>query len=605
MFPTVDSSAKQGIRSLPLDRPGEEFQRIARSVELIGYTRLFSWTCLVVFISAGVPTLMFDPAGSFYSTTLVWLNRCTAGLAAVFGLFGLWRLSTGRNLHSQSPELWLGGSLLFCLAFNNAFLLVDTNESRHAGAAILTMICTAIVYPRWIGILVVSLPQVGVALWLAQKHSWAPNWLFAFSATFGGAFVAVLSFYGRRVYTLRHQALLAERASMIKALQTQSVEHAVVQERALNTRYLSTLGRLAGGIAHDLNNILVPILGNAAMLEESLQTSTHQQQAKEIMVAAGRARNLTKQLGYFAARDDEAQETLELNSTLAELAPIVWRALPQGIDILIKDNPHPVYLTLNRMKLQDLVTNLLLEAGNATLPGKSVSLKVFHEARLPAGFLADKNTNYCAIAIRDGAETLTNDEQIQLFDSANLNIGERTRGLGLRSARASAELLGGTLTVQSAESGGNQFCLFLPQRPRGNTDTQVPDQRISSGVATEVLVVDDEPAVRNVTAQLLKRAGFIVRSCESGETALTEIAGHLPDVIVMDLRMPGIGGRAAAESIRSNYARLPIVICTGYAGDAKGWLEQLPNCALLQKPYETAELIGAVKRLLQPEGAAG
>ena len=85
------------------------------------------------------------------------------------------------------------------------------------------------------------------------------------------------------------------------------------------------------------------------------------------------------------------------------------------------------------------------------------------------------------------------------------------------------------------------------------------------------------------------------------QQALEELTGHLPDAIVVDLRMPGLGGRAATEAIRRDHTQLPIVICTGFTGDAVGWLEQLPNCALLQKPYETKELIRAVKRLLQHE----
>ena len=585
-----------------IDRPGAEFQAIARSVELLNYAKIFPWSCLAVALVTGVPTVLFDPDSTLYSMNIVWTNRLTAVLATVFGVLGVWRLRTGQHQISQQPELWLGGTLLLCMAINNALLLIDTGESRHAWAAILTMICAACLYPRWLGILAVTIPQVGVVLWMANDNAWTASWLFGFFATFGGALVALLGYYARRISTQRHQALLAERASMIEALKEDALERAMLQERALNERHLSTLGRLAGGIAHDLNNILVPILGNAAMLEESVETSDHQRQAKEVMIAAGRARNLSQQLGYFSTRGNTEPETLELNRTLSELAPIVWRALPQGVDIKIQDNPQSTYLTLNRMALQDLITNLLLDAGNATRAGGAVSLRVFPAANLPPEFTAMPGRDYCAIAITDDAETLSTDEQKRLLDSRNLGTGER--GLGLRSARASAELLGGGLTIESADSGGNQFCLFLPLRTEKNTTNKVPDARISSAVATEVLVVDDEPAVRNVTVQLLQRAGFLVRSCDSGEAALNEISGHLPDAVVMDLRMPGMGGRAAVENIREHNPHLPIVICTGFAGDAQGWLDKLPNCALLLKPYETQELISTVKRLLRHELAA-
>jgi len=575
----------------------------SRSGDLIGYTKLVPWGCLAIVITAGLRTLVFDSDPSLYATSmyLIWFNRCIGVMGMAVGLLSLWRLRTGANLRSQKPELWLGGTLLACIAFINAALLIETGSNLHIAEGVLTMICMVFVFPRWIGILIVSVPQLLVVGLLALQNGWTQGWPAALFMTWCGAVIAILGYYVRQLYLQRHRAQLTERTRTIEALQAQAIERAVRQERALNERHLSTLGRLAGGIAHDLNNILVPILGNASMLEESAQTSSHKQQAKEVMIAASRARNLTQQLGFFAARDNSVQETIELNNTLAELAPIVWRALPQGVDILIRDNPEPVYLTLNRMTLQDLITNLLLDAGNATLVGGSVNLEVLTSAELPAEYRVATDQEFCVISIRDGAETLSADDKSQLLNSDRIEIPDRKRGLGLRSARASAELLGGVLTLGDANNRGNQFLLYLPRRAEGLSDHGVVDQRVSSAVATEVLVVDDEPAVRNVSVQLLQRAGFVVRSCHSGESALREIEGHLPDVIVMDLRMPGMGGRLAAEAIRNQYTKLPIVFCTGFAGDAQGWLEHLPNCALLQKPYETNELITVVKRLLHHE----
>jgi len=253
------------------------------------------------------------------------------------------------------------------------------------------------------------------------------------------------------------------------------------------------------------------------------------------------------------------------------------------------------------MALQDLITNLLLDAGNATPIGSSVTITVYPDVDLPIELALPTGQSYCAISIRDGAETLSGEEQSQLLNLDRLYVPDRSRGLGLRSARVSAELLGGTLTLQNATNGGNQFCLFLPVSNPESSDQRADHQHLNSAVAAEVLVVDDEPTVRSVSVQLLERAGFVVRSCHSGEAALKEIEGHLPDAIIMDLRMPGMGGRLAAKAIRKQYTKLPIIFCTGFAGDAQDWLSQMPNCALLQKPYEAKELIRTVKLLLRYE----
>jgi len=574
-----------------------------RSVELMNYAQLLPWSCLAILLTAGLRTQMFFSTSGLSSDAgyLIWSNRLTAIMAIGFGLFSIWRLRQHPEPTSQLPELCLGAILLVPMAFINAALLIETDSILLISDAIITMIFVAFVFPHWSGLLVVTLPQLLVVAALAQQQAWAGDWLFAFMLTLGAVILALLGYSWRQRYTQRHRAALADRTRKIEALQAQAIEGAVAQERALNERNFSTLGRLAGGIAHDLNNILVPILGNASMLEEHAQTSSQKQQAREVMTAASRARSLTQQLGYFAARDNTKLETIEINSTLAELAPIVWRTLPQGVDITLRDSPKPVYLTVNRMALQDLVTNLLLDAGNATPIGGSVTLKVFPRVDLPVELAQPADQNYCAISIRDGAETLSGEEQSQLLNFNRMYVPERTRGLGLRSARVSAELLGGTLTIQDAVKGGNQFCLFLPTRDQNSPHQDVVNKHIHSAVAAEVLVVDDEPAVRNVSVQILERAGFVVRSCHSGEASLREIEGHLPDVIVMDLRMPGMGGRLAAEAIRKQSAKLPIIFCTGFAGDAQGWLQQMPNCALLQKPYEAKELIRTVRGLLHYE----
>ena len=435
----------------------------AHSVELMGFRKLLPWGSLAILLTVGLRTLTFDANPDLYTnaTYLIWSNRCTAILAVGFGLFGFSRLRQATILGSQRAELWMGAVLLLCTGFMNAVLVIETDSPVLVKGPILTMIFVGFLFPHWIGLLVVSIPQLLVVTVLAQQNAWTTDWLFSVSLTFGGVLVAALGYYWRHNYTRRHRAKLTERSNRIEALQTEAIERAVAQERVLNERNLSTLGRLAGGIAHDLNNILVPILGNASMLEEQAQTSSQKQQAKEVMTAASRARNLTQQLSYFAVRDNTKLETIELNSTLAELAPIVWRTFPEGVDITISDNPEPVYLTLNRMTLQDLITNLLLDAGNATPMGGSVTITVFPLVDLPAELALPTDQEYCAISIKDGAKTLSGTEQSQLLDFSQMYASDSTRGLGLRSARISAELLGGALTLENAIKDGNQFLSLI------------------------------------------------------------------------------------------------------------------------------------------------
>ena len=579
------------------EQPAARFRAIARGVEKSTYAKLFPWTCLGVLLAAALPLALLDPATNAYSANAAWSDGVTAVLALLFGL-GTAVFSRATNSSSGRIQILLGAVLLVCLAVTNALLLLETNEIRHTIGAVLIMLAAAAVHPQALGLVIVCLPQLALVTWLAVKSGWSLDMQIVFLATFSGSVVAALVFYAKRTYFRRLHALLAERASMLETLRRDSTAQALQQETVLSERNLTTLGRLAGGIAHDLNNILVPILGNATMLEESSHTSVQQRQARDIMRAAARARRLTQQLGYFATRGDREQETLDLNRTLAELCPIVWRTFPQGIDIDFKLADSPLFLETSRTDLQDLLTKLMLDAGNAANSGNTVALRVLPEVPPPPNFQTEANTTYCAVIIDDGAEPMSTKQRDGLFEPGTSSGGDN-RGIGLLGAREQAQSLGGFLDVESAAEGGNQFFLFLPVKAPDLKEPTSTEQQLRAGVATEVLVVDDEPAVRRVTAQLLQRAGFVVRESESGEQALTQIHNHLPDAIVMDLRMPGMGGEAAAKAIRAQNLNLPIVICTGFTGDAEGWLSDIKRCTLLQKPYDSDALIAAVNSLLR------
>ena len=576
-----------------------DYDSLARRTELVTYARFFPWICLTIAFTAGLPVLILDTNDSFFTPTIALCSAITAALLVITSIIAFRFLSTDPK-HEARAQIILGGLLLAVMGACNAMLVIDTHDVRHSIFGIICMICAALIYPRLFGVLILSLPQLGMLTWFAFQTNWEASWTFGFFSTLGGTITALLTFYLRQAYFRRHHALLAERDSYIHALQRESAERVLLQEQVLTERHLTTLGRLAGGVAHDLNNILVPIMGNAAMLEESVHDSTHKRQAREVLSAATRARNLTQQLDSFYVRGTGKFETLCINQLLTDLCPIVWRTFPQGVDIDLNVQDRPIYLRASRVALQDLLTNLLLDAGNAAKPKSSVRVNVIPDALPPDHFAPPPERTFCALTISDGGEPMTAEQREALFNHNKMG----DRGIGLLGARDKAGAFGAYLDFDAAADGSNQFRLFMPVQVREETQVDLSDPHVSAAVAPEVLVVDDEPSVRRVTSALLSRAGFLVRECDSGEAALQEIGIHLPDAIVMDLRMPGMGGRAAAESIRNQNLNIPIIICTGFSGDAEGWLSKLPNSSLLQKPYDTKDLIEAVNSLLSSEFAA-
>jgi|GEM_PF-529748 len=580
-------------------------QVYTEQIDLSTYIRVFPWAAAATCIASASAVLLLDPDSAVYSQRMVGYHTISTLIALVACIWGVY-LYRRHPVSNAQPQLLLGIALIISLVFCNIVLLFDTNLPHFALGGAIVMLGTAMVYPRLGGVLLACVPQTLAMAWLCMQNHWSETWLIALFTTGGSAGAALLTYYTRHSYFSRYHALLAERADMIEKLKFQSANQVRAQDQALTERNLQSLSRLAGGVAHDLNNILVPILGNAAMLAESSQTSVQQRQSKEVVRAAQRARNLTQQLGYFAARDNSAPEVLELGQTLGELYPIVWRTFPQGVDINLHRPEQPVYLDVSRTKLQDVLTSLLLDAANASAPGDAVVMTITPNTSLPPHLASGQQESggYCEISISDSGKPLTTIDRSKLFSATPVLSGHE-RGMGLSGILDNAAALNGFVEVGQTDSGRNLFCLFLPVKKMAEEREDTLTPQVSAGLANEILVVDDERAVRGVTTQLLERAGFVVRSCDSGEAALEEVARHLPDAVVMDLRMPGMGGQAAAEAIREHNSQLPIVICTGYSGDAQGWLAQMTNSALLQKPYDTSDLITMVKKLLNAELVKG
>ena len=377
-----------------------------------------------------------------------------------------------------------------------------------------------------------------------------------------------------------------------------------LEERARHDQRLAAIGTLAGGIAHDVNNLLQPIVANVELARDQLSADHPAREAlRDVDAAAARARRLVRRIVSFARPEPEARAPLDLGELVEETARLLRAALPPGIR-LVTDACAPVVVEAEPAELQQVLLNLATNAAQAMPAGGIIRLEV---ARVPAAAhaaLAPRIPGAADVArltVADEGTGMDAQTVARIFEPffTTKAPGEGT-GLGLASVRDTITALGGAMLVESALGAGTRMhvCLPLAARPRPATvDTAVVSAAPAAGGA--VLLVDDEEPVRRAVVRLLERQRWRVRACAGGDEALETLAraGGAVDVVLTDYSMPGMTGAALAVAVRQRWPALPVVLMTGYADDvATGEAAASALAGVLRKPFTAEELAGTLAR---------
>jgi PAS domain S-box-containing protein len=412
---------------------------------------------------------------------------------------------------------------------------------------------------------------------------------------------------------------------------------------------LESLGLLAGGIAHDFNNLLAAVLGNAALVQQSVpQGSAPHQQLDQLQNAARFASELTQQLLTYAGRRTPTLTSIDLGEVIGQTVPLVRSVTSAGVHLSVEAEPRVPHVHADRVQLRQVVLNLLLNAveaastahhaADAQPPAVRVQTRVVHlgsstkfaitpQEPLPTG-------DYAAIDVTDNGRGIDPAVVERIFEPF-YTTKFAGRGLGLAIVREIVRSLAGAIEVRPAPQGGTTFTVFLPLAPATTPRTTDPlNANQTNGAAAYsgfngspiasapppvapsaspplplegrcVLVIDDETLVREVVTSALTAAGALVHSAGDAHEAVGLLRRHLherglapPSCAVVDLVMPSVDGIETVELIRKLAPGLPVVICSGYAGQTiADEVRTLPRSAFLQKPFVIPELIETVRRL--------
>ncbi|MBV9252392.1 MAG: PAS domain-containing protein [Acetobacteraceae bacterium] len=378
--------------------------------------------------------------------------------------------------------------------------------------------------------------------------------------------------------------------------------------RAAHAERLQALGQLAGGVAHDFNNVLQSIQGGAAMISRRVNDPAAVQRfARIILDSTSRGAAVTRRLLAFARRGDlraEAVDPAELLRGLQEiLTPTLGALVTLGIELR---TPLPA-LFADKGQLETVLINLATNARDAMPSGGTLILSATaetatesQEPELPPGA-------YIRIDVADTGEGMDSTTLSRVFEPffTTKPAGLGT-GLGLPMAKGFAEQSGGALTIKSAPNRGTKVSLWLPQADGARVEPDTAERRDSNADASgrvHVLLVDDDPLVCELLAQQLEELGYSVLVAGSGEEALRLLAaGERVDALITDLTMPEMNGLTLIQAAHAHRPSLPVVLLTGYAGDGAALAVggALSGAfSLLRKPTTGEQLADRLAALLE------
>jgi PAS domain S-box-containing protein len=388
---------------------------------------------------------------------------------------------------------------------------------------------------------------------------------------------------------------------------TDETERRKVEERLREAAKFESLAVLAGGIAHDFNNLLVGILGNASLLESSIENPDDRELAREVIRAGERAAALTQQMLAYSGRGRFVVQHADLSAEIEKLEPRLREIMPSSVRLafdLARELPE---CEIDCTQIEQLVGNLVQNAAEAIPPsGGEVTVTTRTEV-LPgggAGFAFGdqvESGSYVVLEVSDTGQGMDGPTQSRIFDPF-FSTRFTGRGLGLPVVLGIVRGHKGAIRVESISGRGSVFRIYLPASKIQRSECR--EERVGTPAIGDsrpaVLVVDDEIMVRSFVASALRRYGFQVLLAENGAQAL-DILRSRPDgiaAVLLDLTMPQMNGQETLANLRGIRSSLPVIASSGYSSTEA--LERFGGRieAFIQKPYSPKHLAAVIRSVL-------
>jgi nitrogen-specific signal transduction histidine kinase/CheY-like chemotaxis protein len=381
-------------------------------------------------------------------------------------------------------------------------------------------------------------------------------------------------------------------------------------ERQLQQRdKLEALGRLAGGVAHDFNNLMAVVISNCGLLERRLDPADARRSlVGEILQAGERASALTQQLLAFGRAQARARETLDLNRVVDDLGRMLGRLLGDDVELRVRLG-DPAWVHADRSQLEQVVVNLVVNGRDAMPAGGVLSIVTgladLPDAERSALGLGGGGERWVLLSVVDTGVGMDERTQKSIFDPF-FTTKERGTGLGLSTVHGIVHELGGAVSVVTAPGRGTTMIVYLPASDApavAAIDAAVP-AAAAAPASGRVLLVEDQAALRRALADGLRELGYDVVTAGDAEEALELCeAGQRVDLLVTDVQLPRLQGDALAARLYESRPALKVLLMSGRAADAEV-VGALPGGVdFLGKPFSLDQLASRVAALLSGDRA--
>ncbi len=381
------------------------------------------------------------------------------------------------------------------------------------------------------------------------------------------------------------------------------LSHEKAQQNQLQrAQKMDALGKLVGGIAHDYNNMLGVILGYTDLINLKFPDIDGLQKYTTIIAQAGeRGKSLTKRLLNFSKRENTAAGDVNITPVLEEQKEIIGKTLTALIQLNYQLCPSPWHIWVDSNELEDCLLNLSINAGHAMQNG---GLLTFSTQNISirsnkASALGLSPGNYLTLMVSDSGCGIDESTIKKIFDPFFSTKGVNGTGLGLSQVYRFMERSGGAVKVQSKLSEGTTFTLYFPQYEGESMpvlEQPLPTDN-AQGDGKTILVVDDEPALRDLAEEILTSAGYRVLTAKDGFIAQEVLASQTVDCLLSDVIMPYMDGFELAQKVRSTYPNIKIQLVSGYSDQRAASKDDPLHSSILYKPYSAAELLNKLAAL--------
>jgi two-component system, cell cycle sensor histidine kinase and response regulator CckA len=401
-------------------------------------------------------------------------------------------------------------------------------------------------------------------------------------------------------------------AAVLLGLKDSSEEGKLKHQVAQATK-MQAVGQLAGGVAHDFNNILTAIIGHCdLMLMRHSPGDSDYDDIQQIRANSNRAASLTRQLLAFSRQQTLRPQVLQLPDVISEVSNLLKRLLGETVRLEVKHGRNLGPVRADPGQLEQVVVNLAVNARDAMLaknPNGGGTLTI-ETMSVPASQVRQMDDDvlpvgdYTALRIADTGTGIPHEIISKIFEPffTTKEVGRGT-GLGLSTVYGIIKQSGGFIFADNIPGGGAEFTIYLPIHAAPETVV------VKSAAAREkpadlwgtgtILLVEDEDMVRAVAERALTRQGYTVVTAENGEVALETLEEmEKPDLLISDVVMPLMDGPTMARQIRKRYPDLPILFMSGYAEEQLRRSIDIPNVAFLPKPFSVQQLAEAARDVL-------